>query len=68
MNTYAVIGLGYVGLGLAVALAHNRPTLGYDNDERRINELQHHIDRNQLIDKKTLEQSSLVYTHSLEEE
>lgn len=67
MDTYAVIGLGYVGLGLAIALAKQSPTLGYDIDERRINELQHHIDRNKLIDKQTLEESLLVYTHSLEE-
>jgi UDP-N-acetyl-D-galactosamine dehydrogenase len=35
----AVIGLGYVGLPLAVAFGERQPTLGYDIDERRIERL-----------------------------
>ncbi len=35
----AVIGLGYVGLPLAVAFGQHLPTLGYDIDEARIAEL-----------------------------
>ena len=35
----AVIGLGYVGLPLAVELATRYPTLGYDTDPVRVSEL-----------------------------
>jgi len=34
-----VIGLGYVGLPLAVAFSRQRPTLGFDIDQRRVTEL-----------------------------
>jgi UDP-N-acetyl-D-galactosamine dehydrogenase len=37
--TIAVIGLGYVGLPLAVAFAEKYPVIGFDINEKRINEL-----------------------------
>ena len=36
----AVVGLGYVGLPLAVELAKHYTTFGYDHQPRRINKLQ----------------------------
>lgn len=39
-KTIAVIGLGYVGLPLAVEFGKYRPTLGFDINKNRINELQ----------------------------
>lgn len=44
-TTIAVIGLGYVGLPLAVAFAEHYNVLGYDIDEDRINELRANVDR-----------------------
>jgi UDP-N-acetyl-D-glucosamine/UDP-N-acetyl-D-galactosamine dehydrogenase len=41
----AVIGLGYVGLPLAVALAKKFDTLGFDINPRRIEELREGLDR-----------------------
>ncbi len=41
----AVIGLGYVGLPLALALSRHFPTLGFDIDKARIAELRRGIDR-----------------------
>jgi UDP-N-acetyl-D-galactosamine dehydrogenase len=41
----AVIGLGYVGLPLAVALARHFPVVGYDIDRTRIAELERGADR-----------------------
>lgn len=38
--TVAVVGLGYVGLPLAVELGKRRPVIGFDIDEKRIAELQ----------------------------
>ena len=40
----AVIGLGYVGLPLAVAFGRRFPTLGFDIDGKRIDELRNHHD------------------------
>ncbi|MEO8364944.1 MAG: nucleotide sugar dehydrogenase [Pseudoxanthomonas sp.] len=40
----AVIGLGYVGLPLAVAFGHRFPTLGFDINAKRIGELRRHHD------------------------
>jgi UDP-N-acetyl-D-galactosamine dehydrogenase len=35
----AIIGMGYVGLPLAVEFSHKRPVVGFDINHRRINEL-----------------------------
>ena len=35
----AIIGLGYVGLPLAIAFGHQYPTIGYDTNINRVNEL-----------------------------
>jgi len=36
METVAVVGLGYVGLPLAVAFGHELPTIGFDLDENKL--------------------------------
>jgi len=41
----AVIGLGYVGLPLAVAFAGHHPVVGFDIDQQRVKELNGHVDR-----------------------
>ena len=38
-NTIAIIGLGYVGLPLAVEFAKKYPVIGFDINENRIAEL-----------------------------
>jgi UDP-N-acetyl-D-galactosamine dehydrogenase len=40
----AVIGLGYVGLPLAVAFGRTFPTLGFDINSKRVSELRDHQD------------------------
>ncbi|MBM3550034.1 MAG: nucleotide sugar dehydrogenase [Alphaproteobacteria bacterium] len=45
----AVVGLGYVGLPLAVALSRSFPTVGYDIDRGRIAELKRGHDRTREI-------------------
>lgn len=42
--TVAVVGLGYVGLPVAVAFGKQRPTIGYDLSSRRIENLRHLVD------------------------
>ena len=44
LPTVAVVGLGYVGLPVAVAFGRQRPTIGYDLSHKRIESLRHHAD------------------------
>src|SRR5687768_4405298 len=44
LPTVAVVGLGYVGLPVAVAFAKKRPTIGYDLSRKRIENLRHMVD------------------------
>lgn len=41
----AVVGLGYVGLPLAIAFSRHIPTIGYDTDIDRVDELRQGYDR-----------------------
>jgi len=59
----AIIGLGYVGLPLAVALARQYNCTGFDVDEERIRELVKNHDRTAEIEPDTLAQSTLSFTH-----
>ncbi len=44
METVAVVGLGYVGLPLAVALARHMPTVGFDPNEAKVEHYRRHHD------------------------
>jgi UDP-N-acetyl-D-galactosamine dehydrogenase len=44
-HTIAVIGLGYVGLPLAVAFAEKYPVLGFDINQSRIDDLRNGVDK-----------------------
>lgn len=43
-ETIAIVGMGYVGLPLALHLAKNYPVIGYDISKRRIEQLNRHHD------------------------
>lgn len=60
----AVIGLGYVGLPLAVALAKHFDTTGFDISARRVDELKKGHDRTGEIESKKLKASTLKLTSS----
>lgn len=58
----AVIGLGYVGLPVAVAFARSGvPVIGFDIDQGRIEELRVGKDRTREIEPAQLSQPSLTY-------
>ena len=60
----AVIGLGYVGLPLAVSFAKKYEVIAYDIDENRVNELLAGFDRTREIqDPNLLNQNNLHITH-----
>lgn len=58
----AVIGLGYVGLPLAVAFAKYFPVIGFDINPKRVYELQNGYDRNGEIPEEALRQPNLEFT------
>ncbi len=61
VQSIVVVGLGYVGLPLAVALAKSFPTIGLDIDSGRIAELERGHDRTDEIDDARLVASDLRY-------
>ena len=58
----AIVGLGYVGLPLAVALAKHYPVIGFDINPSRIEELKKGIDKTNEVDSKDLLNPNLVFT------
>ncbi len=62
-----VVGLGYVGLPLAVALARHFPVVGIDIDEARVAELRQGHDRTGEVEPEELEASTLKVSADPEE-
>lgn len=68
MKTLAVIGLGYVGLPLAIEFGKKYPVIGFDIYTQRIEELQSGYDRTLEVDSEELKLAShLSYTTNLED-
>ena len=63
----AVIGLGYVGLPLAVAIARRYPTVGFDISEPRVAELHQGFDRTGEVDKAVLRASTIKLSAKLDD-
>ncbi|MBF0273905.1 MAG: nucleotide sugar dehydrogenase [Nitrospinae bacterium] len=63
----SVIGLGYVGLPVAVAFGEKFKVIGFDVNKLRIEELQNNIDRTGEVTKEDLINSSVYYTPDSEE-
>lgn len=55
-----IIGLGYVGLPLAVEFGKKFKTVGYDLNPSRIAELNNGVDRTNEVDKAELQEASLL--------
>lgn len=62
MERIVVVGLGYVGLPLAVALARSFEVTGLDVDSGRIAELRSGVDRTREVETAKLEASTLSLT------
>ena len=62
----AIVGLGYVGLPLAVEFGKNRPVIGFDISQTRVNQLRQQIDNTLEVSKEELvEAKGLLYTTEL---
>jgi len=58
----AVVGLGYVGLPLAIEFSKQYPTVGFDNNQVRIRELKDGIDNTLEVSVKELESADISFT------
>jgi len=65
-NKIAIIGLGYVGLPLAVEFGKKYTTVGYDINENRIKELRNGVDKTNEVTKAQINKSSnLVFSSDI---
>lgn len=58
----AVVGLGYVGLPVAVAFGKKQDVIGFDINKERVGLLQEGIDLTNEVEKKDLQESSIKFT------
>ena len=64
----AIIGLGYVGLPLAIEFGKKRSVIGFDINKKRIDELKNHIDTSLEISSDEFDQSKYIsFTYSIDE-
>ena len=67
-TTIGVVGLGYVGLPLAVEFGRKRRVIGFDTNDMRIKELSEGLDRTfETTDKELNDAVYLSYTNNLED-
>lgn len=64
--TIAVIGLGYVGLPIALAFAKKVKVIGFDIHEERVKMMQNNIDPSQEMQEKDFEGCDIKFTTSID--
>ncbi|HEV8508603.1 MAG TPA: nucleotide sugar dehydrogenase [Chitinophagaceae bacterium] len=62
----AVIGLGYVGLPIALEFAKKISVIGFDINQNRIELMKQGIDPSNELDKEAFEDCNIVFTNSLD--
>ena len=67
VRAVSVIGLGYVGLPVAVAFGKSRRTIGFDINAMRISELLTGYDRTCEVEKDELAAADIVFTNSIDD-
>src|SRR5829696_1131882 len=63
----AVIGLGYVGLPIALEFAKNICVIGFDINEKRVDMMRNRIDPSKEVDASAFEGCDIHFTSKLEE-
>ena len=63
----AVIGLGYVGLPVALAMAKSLSVIGFDIDEARIKKLQKGVDPSKEMNENVFKNCDISFTSSAED-
>ena len=61
MEKFAVVGLGYVGLPLALNLSRKYKVIAFDNDRIRIKTLKNGVDFNNEFKKIDLKKKKIYY-------
>src|SRR6478672_10269342 len=59
-TTLAIIGLGYVGLPLAVEFGKKRPVIGFDINSRRIDDLRQGHDHTREVEAEEFQAAQLL--------
>ncbi|WP_086428573.1 nucleotide sugar dehydrogenase [Staphylococcus cornubiensis] len=62
-----VIGMGYVGMPLAIAFAKHYPVIGFDIDKEKIKKYQNHIDPTGEVGEEVLKNSTLIFSSNEED-
>jgi UDP-N-acetyl-D-galactosamine dehydrogenase len=65
-KTLAVIGLGYVGLPIALEFAKNIKVIGFDINADRVKMMQNKIDPSQELESSAFEGCDIEFTNDLE--
>jgi UDP-N-acetyl-D-galactosamine dehydrogenase len=65
-NKLAVIGLGYVGLPIALAFAKKVKVIGFDISAKRVNMMKQGIDPSQELEKEAFDGCDIEFTHDIE--
>ncbi len=63
----SVLGLGYVGLPVAVAFGKHSLTIGFDVNQHRLEELRSNYDRTNEVEPCELRSTNVLYTDDIEE-
>ena len=63
----SVVGLGYVGLPVAVEFGKNQEVIGFDINQTRINELKQGIERTNEVSNKDLLEANVLYTFNADD-
>ena len=66
-STVAVIGLGYVGLPIALAFAKKVKVIGFDINEKRVGLMKKGIDPSFELSKDDFKNSDIRFTHQIED-
>ena len=63
----ALVGLGYVGLPIAMELSKHVSVIGFDINKERLDKLRQHLDPNGELEKAVFEGSDILFTSSVED-
>lgn len=63
----SVVGLGYVGLPVAIAFGRRASTIGFDINEERLAELRNGYDRTKEVSGGDLAEAEIVFTSNIKE-
>jgi len=65
-KTLAVIGLGYVGLPIALEFGRKLKVIGFDINAKRVEMMRNNIDPSQELEKEAFDGCNIEFTDDLE--